>query len=230
MIELVTLRRGAPGAAAQHGVRPRHVAAEDRAASPRSRRSCAAPAALKDDGERRRVAPADPRLPHQRRDPQLRQRRRCRALQPAPACVTPDHTIRTKNWPLIVPPPEAGKLDDFKRAVHSGGAHFHRTTTRAISRATMRALGGVKHDARSAAARRAGAGPRPVRPRPQQARTRASPPTSPKRRSRRITDAEAIGRFEFDQRSRHVRHGILVARAGQARHAKPSCRSPARSR
>jgi rhamnose utilization protein RhaD (predicted bifunctional aldolase and dehydrogenase)/NAD(P)-dependent dehydrogenase (short-subunit alcohol dehydrogenase family) len=29
--------------------------------------------------------------------------------------VTPDHTIRTKNWPLIVPPPQDGKLEDFKR-------------------------------------------------------------------------------------------------------------------
>jgi rhamnose utilization protein RhaD (predicted bifunctional aldolase and dehydrogenase)/NAD(P)-dependent dehydrogenase (short-subunit alcohol dehydrogenase family) len=32
--------------------------------------------------------------------------------------VTPDHVIRTKPWPLIVPAPEAGKLDDFKKAVH----------------------------------------------------------------------------------------------------------------
>src|SRR5204862_7612088 len=31
--------------------------------------------------------------------------------------ITPDHVIRTKPWPLIVPPPEAGMLDDFKRAV-----------------------------------------------------------------------------------------------------------------
>ncbi|HEX5508204.1 MAG TPA: bifunctional aldolase/short-chain dehydrogenase [Pseudolabrys sp.] len=31
--------------------------------------------------------------------------------------ITPDHTIRTKNWPLIVPPPEAGNLDDFRKAV-----------------------------------------------------------------------------------------------------------------
>jgi len=30
--------------------------------------------------------------------------------------ITPDHTIRTKNWPLILPAPEAAKLDDFKRA------------------------------------------------------------------------------------------------------------------
>src|SRR5207245_1141683 len=29
--------------------------------------------------------------------------------------VTPDHTIRTKNWPLVVPAPEGGKFDDFKR-------------------------------------------------------------------------------------------------------------------
>ena len=31
--------------------------------------------------------------------------------------VTPDHIIRTKNFPLIVPAPEAGKLEDFAVAV-----------------------------------------------------------------------------------------------------------------
>ena len=31
--------------------------------------------------------------------------------------ATPDHTIRTKNYPLIVPAPEAGRLDAFKQAV-----------------------------------------------------------------------------------------------------------------
>src|SRR5215467_7530378 len=30
--------------------------------------------------------------------------------------VTPDHTIRTKNWPLVLPAPEDGKLDAFKSA------------------------------------------------------------------------------------------------------------------
>src|SRR5437660_3279080 len=30
--------------------------------------------------------------------------------------ATPDHTIRTKNYPLIVPAPEAGRLDAFKEA------------------------------------------------------------------------------------------------------------------
>src|SRR6185436_15268009 len=38
--------------------------------------------------------------------------------------VTPDHTIRTKNWPLIVPPPEAGKLDAFKANVRAAVANF----------------------------------------------------------------------------------------------------------
>jgi rhamnose utilization protein RhaD (predicted bifunctional aldolase and dehydrogenase)/NAD(P)-dependent dehydrogenase (short-subunit alcohol dehydrogenase family) len=38
--------------------------------------------------------------------------------------VTPDHTIRTKNWPLILPAPEAGKLEDWKRIVESATAKF----------------------------------------------------------------------------------------------------------
>lgn len=38
--------------------------------------------------------------------------------------ITPDHTIRTKNWPLIVPAPTAGTLDDFKRAVRKAVQDF----------------------------------------------------------------------------------------------------------
>ena len=33
--------------------------------------------------------------------------------------VTPDHTIRTKNWPVIVPAPEAGKLEQWSKDVHA---------------------------------------------------------------------------------------------------------------
>jgi NAD(P)-dependent dehydrogenase (short-subunit alcohol dehydrogenase family) len=33
--------------------------------------------------------------------------------------VTPDHTIRTKNWPLVVPAPEAGKLEEWSKEVHA---------------------------------------------------------------------------------------------------------------
>ena len=43
--------------------------------------------------------------------------------------ATPDHTIRTKNWPLIVPAPEAGKLAEWsgavKQAVGAFAAHYH---------------------------------------------------------------------------------------------------------
>ncbi len=38
--------------------------------------------------------------------------------------VTPDHTIRTKNWPLIVPAPEEGKAHDFKRSAQKAVAAF----------------------------------------------------------------------------------------------------------
>ncbi len=38
--------------------------------------------------------------------------------------VTPDHTIRTKNWPLIVAPPEDGKLGDFKQQTRQAAADF----------------------------------------------------------------------------------------------------------
>jgi rhamnulose-1-phosphate aldolase/alcohol dehydrogenase len=38
--------------------------------------------------------------------------------------VTPDHTIRTKNWPLIVPAPEAGKIEEWKAEVEKEVAEF----------------------------------------------------------------------------------------------------------
>ena len=38
--------------------------------------------------------------------------------------ATPDHTIRTKNYPLIVPAPEARRLDDFSTAVREAVDRF----------------------------------------------------------------------------------------------------------
>jgi rhamnulose-1-phosphate aldolase/alcohol dehydrogenase len=38
--------------------------------------------------------------------------------------VTPDHTIRTKNWPVIVPAPEAGKLEEWSKDVHEAVAAY----------------------------------------------------------------------------------------------------------
>jgi rhamnose utilization protein RhaD (predicted bifunctional aldolase and dehydrogenase)/NAD(P)-dependent dehydrogenase (short-subunit alcohol dehydrogenase family) len=43
--------------------------------------------------------------------------------------ATPDHTIRTKNWPLLVPAPQADKLDEWADAVRAAVdayvAHYH---------------------------------------------------------------------------------------------------------
>ncbi len=38
--------------------------------------------------------------------------------------VTPDHTIRTKNWPLVLPHPDAGKLDEFAYATREAARAF----------------------------------------------------------------------------------------------------------
>jgi len=38
--------------------------------------------------------------------------------------VTPDHTIRTKNWPLVAPAPQDGEEDDFRHSVRSAVAEF----------------------------------------------------------------------------------------------------------
>jgi rhamnose utilization protein RhaD (predicted bifunctional aldolase and dehydrogenase)/NAD(P)-dependent dehydrogenase (short-subunit alcohol dehydrogenase family) len=43
--------------------------------------------------------------------------------------VTPDHTIRTKNWPLLVPAPQEGRLAEWSKDVHAAVdayvAHYH---------------------------------------------------------------------------------------------------------
>src|SRR6516164_4252481 len=38
--------------------------------------------------------------------------------------VTPDHTIRTKNWPLVVPAPQDGQESDFRQSVRTAVAEF----------------------------------------------------------------------------------------------------------
>jgi rhamnose utilization protein RhaD (predicted bifunctional aldolase and dehydrogenase)/NAD(P)-dependent dehydrogenase (short-subunit alcohol dehydrogenase family) len=38
--------------------------------------------------------------------------------------VTPDHTIRTKNWPLLVPPPQAGALEPWRTAAAQAVAAY----------------------------------------------------------------------------------------------------------
>jgi rhamnose utilization protein RhaD (predicted bifunctional aldolase and dehydrogenase)/NAD(P)-dependent dehydrogenase (short-subunit alcohol dehydrogenase family) len=57
--------------------------------------------------------------------------------------VTPDHTIRTKNWPLVVPAPADGGLDAFKRGITKRATafveHYHAYFARNNAR-----CGGVK--------------------------------------------------------------------------------------
>jgi rhamnose utilization protein RhaD (predicted bifunctional aldolase and dehydrogenase)/NAD(P)-dependent dehydrogenase (short-subunit alcohol dehydrogenase family) len=57
--------------------------------------------------------------------------------------VTPDHIIRTKNRPLVVPPPQADKLDDFAAAVRGAVAKFVAEYDAYFARENA-AVGGIK--------------------------------------------------------------------------------------
>lgn len=60
--------------------------------------------------------------------------------------LTPDHAIRTKSWPLIVPTPEAGKLGDFKTAAHKAAQDFIEKYKSYFERNKSRAPGAKMHD------------------------------------------------------------------------------------
>jgi rhamnulose-1-phosphate aldolase/alcohol dehydrogenase len=60
--------------------------------------------------------------------------------------VTPDHVIRTKPWPLIVPTPEAGKLDEFKKAVQQAARGYEQDYAAYFARQKARANGAAMHD------------------------------------------------------------------------------------
>jgi rhamnose utilization protein RhaD (predicted bifunctional aldolase and dehydrogenase)/NAD(P)-dependent dehydrogenase (short-subunit alcohol dehydrogenase family) len=59
--------------------------------------------------------------------------------------VTPDHTIRTKNWPLLLPPPDSGKLAEFARMAHEAAAQFAARYHRYFEQHNAR-VGHVKHE------------------------------------------------------------------------------------
>jgi rhamnose utilization protein RhaD (predicted bifunctional aldolase and dehydrogenase)/NAD(P)-dependent dehydrogenase (short-subunit alcohol dehydrogenase family) len=56
--------------------------------------------------------------------------------------ITPDHTIRTKNWPLLVPAAEAGKIGAFRAATHQAAATFADDYRGYFQRNNARAGGG----------------------------------------------------------------------------------------
>ncbi len=60
--------------------------------------------------------------------------------------ITPDHVIRVKPWPLIVPAPPAGKLDAFKSAVHTAAQKFADDYKSYFAQNKKRANGAVMHD------------------------------------------------------------------------------------
>ena len=157
------------------------------------------------------------------------------ALQSDLAClaeggvVTPDHTIRTKNWPLVLPHADAGKLDGFAHATreavgafvgryrdyfarhnkHAGGAKQELDPLPRVALVPglgLFGLGRTKRDAAIAA-------------------------DIAEEWMAVVGDAERIGRFEFDFRGRHVRLRILAARASQARSTpRAAARRPNRCR
>src|SRR5271165_1904303 len=58
--------------------------------------------------------------------------------------ATPDHTIRTKNWPLLLPHPEAGGLDEFDRTTRNAANAFAARYRDYFERHNKR-VGGIKH-------------------------------------------------------------------------------------
>jgi rhamnose utilization protein RhaD (predicted bifunctional aldolase and dehydrogenase)/NAD(P)-dependent dehydrogenase (short-subunit alcohol dehydrogenase family) len=59
--------------------------------------------------------------------------------------ATPDHTIRTKNFPLLVPPPVSGALDRFKQDVAAATAKFAEDYHAYFARQNAR-LGHIKRE------------------------------------------------------------------------------------
>src|SRR6476620_8594704 len=60
--------------------------------------------------------------------------------------ITPDHVIRTKPWPLVLPAPEAGKLADFKSAAEQAARAFMDDYAAYFARHKTRANGASIHD------------------------------------------------------------------------------------
>jgi rhamnose utilization protein RhaD (predicted bifunctional aldolase and dehydrogenase)/NAD(P)-dependent dehydrogenase (short-subunit alcohol dehydrogenase family) len=106
--------------------------------------------------------------------------------------LTPDHVIRTKPWPLIVTAPEAGKLDDFKKAVHKAVETFTEDYKAYFRRNETRANGAHMHDPLPRVVLVPGLGLFGMGPSAKDARIAADIAEAT---VEGVTDAEAIGRF-----------------------------------
>ena len=108
--------------------------------------------------------------------------------------VTPDHTIRTKNWPLVLPAPADGKADEFRRAAVAAVASFIERYQAYFARNNARAGGAKKMlDPLPRVALVPGLGLFGLGRSKKDARVAADLAEAA---IEAITDAEAIGRFE----------------------------------
>jgi rhamnose utilization protein RhaD (predicted bifunctional aldolase and dehydrogenase)/NAD(P)-dependent dehydrogenase (short-subunit alcohol dehydrogenase family) len=108
--------------------------------------------------------------------------------------VTPDHAIRTKNWPLIVTAPADGKIAEFKRAAQQAAADFVKNYQAYFTRNNTR-VGGIKTmlDPLPRVALVPGLGLFGLGRSKKEARVAADLAEAA---VETITDAEAVGRFE----------------------------------
>ena len=60
--------------------------------------------------------------------------------------LTPDHVLRVKPWPLILPAPQADKLAEFKDAAHKAAEQFIDDYRAYFARNKARANGAAMHD------------------------------------------------------------------------------------
>jgi rhamnose utilization protein RhaD (predicted bifunctional aldolase and dehydrogenase)/NAD(P)-dependent dehydrogenase (short-subunit alcohol dehydrogenase family) len=108
--------------------------------------------------------------------------------------VTPDHVIRTKNFPLIAPAPEAGKLDGFVVAVREAVAAYAARYDAMFKRQNARVGGSkTKLDPSPRVALVPGVGLFGIGATPKAAAIAAD---LAENSIRVIADAEAIGRYE----------------------------------
>ncbi len=106
--------------------------------------------------------------------------------------VTPDHVIRVKPWPLILPAPEQGKLGAFKRAAGKAAGKFTDSYTAYFARHKARAKGAAMHDPAPRVALVPGLGLFGLGATAKDAAIAADLAQAA---AETITDAEAIGRF-----------------------------------
>jgi len=108
--------------------------------------------------------------------------------------ATPDHTIRTKNWPLVLAAPEDGKLNDFKAAARFAAQAFIERYQAYFAHHNARAGGSKKPlDPLPRVALVPGLGLFGLGRSKKEAKVAADLAVSA---IETITDAEAIGRFE----------------------------------